>query len=131
MLHLAGLRTMPPTQVLVGGLLTCGVDTAERYEERPAETQAQAVMANTLLQVQVAQPGLPEGVYIGEGVVPIPRKLAEKIWRWEFMDMDELLRDHRGGEIGTSSSEVVADIYSVSHHMSASKAHSIQRPFRN
>ena len=35
MLHLAGLRTMPTAQVLVG-LPTCGVDTAERYEERPA-----------------------------------------------------------------------------------------------
>ena len=64
----------------------------------PSSNRNMAVMANTLLQVQVAQPGLPEGVYIGEGVVPIPRKLAEKIWRWEFMDMGELLPECWGSQ---------------------------------
>ena len=108
---------MPPAHVLVG-LPTCGVDTAEQYEERPAEAQAQAVLADPLLQAQVAQPCLPEGVYVGEGVVPIPRKLAEKIWRWEFMDMGELLPECWGitGE-GRSGplhrrTRVVADIFS-------------------
>ena len=108
---------MPPAQALVG-LPTCGVDTAEQYEQRPAEVQAQAVMADPLLQAQVAQPCLPEGVYVGEGVVPIPRKLAEKIWRWEFMDMGELLPECWGitGE-GRSGplhrrTRVAADIFS-------------------
>ena len=31
------------------------------------------------------------GIYVGEGLLPVPAKLAEKITRWEFMDMAELL----------------------------------------
>ena len=33
------------------------------------------------------------GVYIGEGMTAVPKRLAEKIWRWEFVDMGELLPD--------------------------------------
>ena len=31
------------------------------------------------------------GVYVGEGLPPIPRRLADKICRWEFVDMAEML----------------------------------------
>ena len=31
------------------------------------------------------------GVYVGEGLPPIPRKLAHKIVRWEYVEMAELL----------------------------------------
>ena len=31
------------------------------------------------------------GVSIGEGLAPVPRKMAEKIWRWEFVEMGDLL----------------------------------------
>ena len=30
-------------------------------------------------------------VYIGEGLLPVPNKLADHIWKWEFIDMSELL----------------------------------------
>ena len=33
------------------------------------------------------------GIYVGEGMTPVLKKLAEKIWQWEFMDMRELLPD--------------------------------------
>ena len=26
------------------------------------------------------------GIYVGEGMTPVPKKLAEKIWQWEFVD---------------------------------------------
>ena len=31
------------------------------------------------------------GIYVGEGLCPIPMKLAQPIWRWEFIDMVEML----------------------------------------
>ena len=31
------------------------------------------------------------GVYVGEGLPPVPTKLAQRIWRWEFIDMAEML----------------------------------------
>ena len=33
------------------------------------------------------------GIYVGEGMTPVPKKLAEKTWWWEFVDMGELLPD--------------------------------------
>ena len=31
------------------------------------------------------------GVYVGEGSPPVPSKLAEKVRRWEYLEMSELL----------------------------------------
>ena len=31
------------------------------------------------------------GIYVGEGLPPVPPKLAAKIMRWEFVDMAEML----------------------------------------
>ena len=31
------------------------------------------------------------GVYVGEGLPPIPMKLAQRIWQWEFIDMAKML----------------------------------------
>ena len=31
------------------------------------------------------------GVYIGEGLPPVPIKLVQRIWRWDFVDMAEML----------------------------------------
>ena len=31
------------------------------------------------------------GVYIGEGLLPVPAKLAERIVRWEYIEMSEML----------------------------------------
>ena len=40
------------------------------------------------------------GVYVGAGSSPVPNKVAERIQRWEFVDMAELLPEVRlsGGE---------------------------------
>ena len=31
------------------------------------------------------------GMYIGEGLPPVPIKVAQRIWRWDFIDMVEML----------------------------------------
>ncbi len=40
------------------------------------------------------------GIYIGEGLPPVPTKLAEKIRKWEFVDMAELLPEFWGSPSG-------------------------------
>lgn len=48
----------------------------------------------------------PSGVYVGEGMAPVPKKLAEKIHRWEYVEMGELLPEFWAGpkEEGESKS---------------------------
>lgn len=55
-----------------------------------------------LLQKRVAEPATKQvpagrqtstGIYIGEGLPPVPAKMAEKIAKWEFIEMHELLPD--------------------------------------
>ena len=38
-----------------------------------------------------SSPQTAGGVYVGEGLPPVPRRLADKICRWEFVDMAEML----------------------------------------
>lgn len=56
---------------------------------------------------QAAQPG---GMYVGNGLPPVPARIAAKIGRWEFMEMHELLpefwtqkADEASGKPSTSS----------------------------
>ena len=48
--------------------------------------------------------GLGAGVFMGEGVPPVSGRLVERIRRWEFLKMyellPELLTDQKGGEGG-------------------------------
>ena len=37
------------------------------------------------------QTGAGAGVFIGDGVQPVPAKVAERIWTWEFIEMVDLL----------------------------------------
>ena len=40
---------------------------------------------------QPGQPNQAAGIYVGEGLLPVPAKLGERITRWEFIEMSELL----------------------------------------
>ena len=41
------------------------------------------------------------GVFMGEGLPPVPGRLVERIRKWEFLEMYELLlTDQKGGEGG-------------------------------
>ena len=45
-----------------------------------------------LLPTGEVQPTVNErGVYVDEALPPVPRKLADKIQAWEFIEMTELL----------------------------------------
>ena len=51
-----------------------------------------SVLCNLLPRLgQASESSLTAGIYVGEGLLPVPAKLAEKITRWEFVDMAELL----------------------------------------
>ena len=39
----------------------------------------------------VAPVPLGSGIFIGEGIQPVPAKLADRIWSWEFIEMADLL----------------------------------------
>lgn len=69
------------------------VMTAEPVTTRPASDRDSAsVVCNLLPSLGVLQdPAGFAGVYVGEGLLPVPAKLAEKIVKWEFVDMGELL----------------------------------------
>ena len=41
------------------------------------------------------------GVCIGEGVQPVPLKIADKIWAWEFVDMADLLPEQWSAKMST------------------------------
>ena len=55
----------------------------------------QAQSASSTMQPAVTH-SMPDhhnepGTSVGEGVAPVPKKLAEKIWRWEFLEMSEMV----------------------------------------
>ena len=58
-----------------------------------AGTHANASMFCNLLPSlgQSKEMSLSTGIYVGEGLLPVPAKLAEKITQWEFVEMAELL----------------------------------------
>ena len=56
-----------------------------------ARDSVAAMMANLLPQATPGQANVSPGVYVGEGLPPVPMKIAVKIRRGEFIDMGELL----------------------------------------
>ena len=44
-----------------------------------------------------------EGVYVGEALSPVPRKLADRIQAWEFVEMSQLFPEFWIDEKGTTS----------------------------
>ena len=59
-------------------------------------TSASAMVQN-LLPSANATLKLPKGVYVGEGIPPVPAKLAAKIRNGEYVDMGELLPEFWSG----------------------------------
>jgi len=48
-------------------------------------------LTNLLPQAMASLTPALAGVYVGDGLPPVPQKLADKIHRWEFIDMGKLL----------------------------------------
>ncbi len=55
-----------------------------------------AMLANLLPITTLPSATKSQGIYIGEGLPPVPEKLACKIRRWDFVDMTELLPEFWG-----------------------------------
>ena len=47
------------------------------------------------------------GVSVGEGMAPVPRKLAERIWRWEFVEMSEMVAESWSQKVDEISAGVL------------------------
>ena len=117
---ISSLGTMPPTESLTGIPIVSPAGTgsdAPWAELRPPTTDASATSAAVLAMSTAPPPSslahaldsssvvcnlLPSlgqtadmagqsGVYVGEGLLPVPAKLAERIARWECTEMAELL----------------------------------------
>ena len=50
-----------------------------------------ALLTNLLPQANAGLEAALGGIYVGDGLAPVPQKLADRIHRWEFIDMGELL----------------------------------------
>ena len=57
----------------------------------PQCTASSASVLNLLPMANAQLDQVAGGIYIGDGHPPVPLKLAQKIRRWEFVDMGELL----------------------------------------
>ena len=55
-----------------------------------------AAMCNLLSVGGDSQSAKLPGLYVGEGLPPVPVKLVEKIHKWEFVDMAEMLPEYWG-----------------------------------
>ncbi len=114
---------MPSATALVG-LPVCGTGRATAQSELARSERdgtgegradaANALLTNLLHQTPGGHVAVARGVYIGEGLAPVPRKLADRIWKWEFIDMGELLPEFWGldGKSGLPQrkTRVVAEI---------------------
>ena len=72
-------------------------DPLRAHEDIPPTAAAAAAICNLLPWAGGSgDVSSSTGVYIGEGLPPVPQKLAERIRRWEFIDMAELLPEFWG-----------------------------------
>ena len=86
------LGAMPPIESLLG------IPTVSLAGTSPSShcvsTATTASMASAAMMSSVATStvvSLSAGIYEGEGILPVPAKLVEKITLWEFVEMAELL----------------------------------------
>jgi hypothetical protein len=68
--------------------------TVEHGGPEPLEADASRLMLAAVSQSPQRRDDGEQGVSIGEGLAPIPRKIAERIWRWEFVEMGDLLPEN-------------------------------------
>ena len=98
----AGLGTMPPVSALAGIPQIEGVQeegprgppTSEAVSHGPSVT---AMLANLLPLANSSLQQPSEGVYMGDGIPPVPAKLAARIRKGEFVEMGELLPEFWAG----------------------------------
>ena len=70
--------------------------TVEHGGQEPLEAEATRLMLTAVPQSPQRRRAEYEqvGVSIGESMAPVPRKMAEKIWRWEYVELGDLLPEN-------------------------------------
>ena len=79
----AAVDATPKFSSLVGG--------TKAMSKVPAGVSVAAELANLLPSANAELTQVSEGVYVGDGLPPVPAKLAAKIQKGEFIEMWELL----------------------------------------
>lgn len=88
------MRLLPTTTpaVIVGISQDGGSDTAGGALNSPTMTQLASLVGRPISHVlPPPNEGQGDAIVIGASTPPVPRKLAERIWRGEFVEMQELL----------------------------------------
>ena len=94
---------MPPSGALRGLLIistggpldpispAAGLSTSSGPSVTPPGISVTVTLANLLTLAASTIPPTPTGVYIGDGLAPVPPKLASQIRQWEYADMGVML----------------------------------------
>ena len=63
----------------------------------PALAQSQSLWYPPAISLESFNNNLPSisstSMIVADGIIPIPTKLIEKIWQWEFIDLSKLMSD--------------------------------------
>ena len=99
-----GMHAGQPCWATLQGVQLCGESTtaATAWTGTSPVLGDQSSPTNLLSLGGFGAAGLvsSEGVYIGEGLPPVPEKLATKIRAWKFVDMSEMLPEFWWQEAG-------------------------------
>ena len=74
----------PKSNSLIGG--------TKAMSKVPAGVSVAAKLANLLPSANAELAPVSEGVYVGNGLPPVPAKLAAKIQKGEFVEMEDVCR---------------------------------------
>ena len=88
---LDALESIPSAESMPALPSGSGSTVGNRPDPPVSSAAAAAAFCNLLPFGASAGPQTGAAVYIGEGLPPVPNKLADRIRKWEFIDMSELL----------------------------------------
>lgn len=93
-----GTSSQPAHNPATGPLPIVGLPgpSGELSAEAHSAPSIAAAMCNLLSVGGDSQSAKLPGLYVGEGLPPVPVKLVEKIHKWEFVDMAEMLPEYWG-----------------------------------
>ena len=104
-----GLGVMPTLDSLAG-LPTCSTEGVINRTMKSTHGEGEVTL-------QGSEKLVNPGVFVGEGRMPVPRKVAEKIWKSEFVDKNELMPECYGtssegrSSLGGRRARAVSDIF--------------------
>ncbi|KAL5471327.1 hypothetical protein EMCRGX_G029431 [Ephydatia muelleri] len=85
----ADLGSMPSGPTLAQADIPVVNTQGDADQTQSAQSTMQPAVAHS-----IPDPRNEPAVSVGEGMAPVPRKLAEKIWKWEFVEMSEMVAEN-------------------------------------